>query len=69
MGQDNPFILHTMLATSALHLAYLQPALRQHCTITAAHHQDLAFRDFRSTVDKVEENNCLAVFVFCRLLM
>lgn len=58
------FLLHGILAVSALHLASLRPHRQREYTVLAAEHQDLALPLFRESVMNVDEQNCHAVFAF-----
>lgn len=68
LATTSEFVLHGMLACSALHLAYLYPS-ENNFTILAAHHQDLGLPLFRHAIDNVSKENCHAVLVFTHLLV
>lgn len=69
LAKEHAFLLHGMLACSALHMAYLYPSQRQPYTIRACAHQDMAIPLFREAVDSPTENNCDAIVAFAYLLV
>jgi hypothetical protein len=63
------YLLHGILATAALHLAYLNPDQRDRYNYQSAHHQDLALGPFRQAMSEITPENCNQVFAFSILLM
>jgi hypothetical protein len=69
MAAGHPFLRHGILACSALHLAFLQPANRQRYQLIAAHHQSIALPEFRLQITKPNMDNCLPLLAFTQLLI
>jgi hypothetical protein len=69
LAHQHPFLMHGILACSALHLAHKNPARQREYIITASSHQDKAMPLFRSAVAIVNEDNCDAIIVFSHLLV
>lgn len=63
------FLIHGILACSALHLAYKNPAEQWEYLIKASSHQDIAMPLFRSAIDDVDEDNCHSIMGFSHLLV
>ncbi|KAK5053801.1 hypothetical protein LTR84_001763 [Exophiala bonariae] len=63
------FLMQGILATAALHLAYLQPPHSSRYLYTSARHQDLAMKGFQLVMPAVTPENCNAVFAFSTLLL
>ncbi|KAK3361844.1 hypothetical protein B0T24DRAFT_96748 [Lasiosphaeria ovina] len=61
-GFQNVFVLHQILATSALHLAFLHPAQRAKRALQASHHQSLAIQGIRVALTDITPDNCHALF-------
>lgn len=59
-----PFLMHGMLALSALHLATLQPTRRQELTNRASWNESQALPSYRSIMGSPNNNNVHAIFVF-----
>ncbi len=66
---SHSFLKHGILASSALHLAYLNPPERQRYRLTAASHQNRALPAFRSAISNANENNGNALLAFSQLLI
>ncbi|KFY02230.1 hypothetical protein O988_02303 [Pseudogymnoascus sp. VKM F-3808] len=64
-----PFLLHGILACTALHLAYLDPGRGRELMIRGRAHQDRAMPLFRSAIESPNKDNCDAVFAFSHLLV
>lgn len=58
----HPFLMHGLLAISALHLADKEPASAAEYLPLSIHHQNLAISSFRSALVAISEENCHAVF-------
>lgn len=69
LAQQNPFLMHGILACAGLHLAYLYPDQERQYSIVAGIHQDIAMPLFRSVIASVDANNCHATLVFSHLLV
>lgn len=63
------FLMHGILAISALHLAYLCPSQQDRYHFVSAHHQVLAMSDFQLVMSAITPENCNAVFAFSTLLL
>ncbi|KAH7177128.1 hypothetical protein EDB81DRAFT_635170 [Dactylonectria macrodidyma] len=68
MAEKNPFLMHAILACSALHLATKNPSNQQHL-VSANNHQNKAMVLFREAVACVTETNCEAIVAFSHLLI
>ncbi|EAW06578.1 uncharacterized protein ACLA_082690 [Aspergillus clavatus NRRL 1] len=64
-----PFLLHGVLACSALHLASTDPGNRTYYTIQSMRHQDQAIPAFRRATMHVDSDNCEAVLAFAFFLV
>jgi hypothetical protein len=69
LAYDHSFLMHGILACSALHLAYLNPLEQKRYKVTAAYHQNRALPEFRSAIVDVNENTYDALFAFSQLLI
>jgi Fungal specific transcription factor domain len=68
MGLSFPFVMHEILAISALHLGYLRPARRDHYYHRATELQNNAMSGFHAIQMGINESNCAAVLIFASLL-
>jgi hypothetical protein len=68
MAQTNLYLMHGILACSALHLRYTQPSC-QELTTRAVSHQALALPLFRSAISSVNDHTCHSIYAFSRLLV
>ncbi|CAG9940044.1 unnamed protein product, partial [Clonostachys rosea f. rosea IK726] len=68
IAASHQFLMHAILACSALHLAAKHP-LQQQYLICAFKHQSIAMPMFRDAVAKVTEDNCHAILGFMHLLV
>lgn len=59
-----PFLMHGLLAISALHLAYLNPARRSELVTFASCSEQIALPLFRKMIPKVDQSNVHAIFAF-----
>ncbi|KAF2259387.1 hypothetical protein CC78DRAFT_475690 [Lojkania enalia] len=62
------FLMHEILAYSALHLAYLQPDQRRPFYALGIHHQDLALRAMRKMIPNMTAENAGALFATASLV-
>lgn len=64
-----PFVMHGLLALSALHLAHLQPHKAAHHDIKAMTHQNTALGPVREATQNISSSNCHALFAFSAILV
>ncbi|KAJ5598043.1 transcriptional regulator family: Fungal Specific TF [Penicillium hordei] len=64
-----PFLLHGMLACSALHLASSNPPNQRSYTLQAIQHQDRALPAFHLATMHVDSNNCQAILAYAFFLV
>ncbi|KAL4867802.1 hypothetical protein BDV12DRAFT_209519, partial [Aspergillus spectabilis] len=71
LATQHGFLLHGLLACTALHKAYLShgPALKQSYTLLACTHQDVAFPGFRAAIANPTIENSHAILAFSHLLI
>ncbi|KAJ6447299.1 Mir1 [Purpureocillium lavendulum] len=69
LARQHDFLMHALLACSALHLAHLVPAEQKRYLMRAQSHQDSAMPLFRRAITNVTEDNCHAVLAFAHLLV
>ena len=69
IAAKHPFLMHGVLACSALHLASINPAERQRYQLIAAHHQSIALPEFRAEIENPNVDNCIPLLVFTQLLI
>ncbi|ORY17171.1 hypothetical protein BCR34DRAFT_62686 [Clohesyomyces aquaticus] len=62
------FLMHELLAYSALHMAYSRPDQRKAYYALGSHHQDLAIRCMRQVIPNMSEQNAPAMFITSSLL-
>lgn len=63
------FLMHGILAITALHMANLRPTEHNSLSVMAANHQDLGLQGFRSELDNIGPHNCDALFAFSILII
>jgi hypothetical protein len=63
------YLMHGVLSTAALHLAYLNTDQRDKYNFLSTQHQDLALGPFRSAMPQITPENCHQVFAFSLLLL
>lgn len=68
LAQQYPFLMHGILAVSALHLAHLNPSQTNLYLINAITHQELAAPAFRHEIEDVHKDNCDAAFAYAHLI-
>ncbi|MCJ1330647.1 hypothetical protein MMC10_007332 [Thelotrema lepadinum] len=68
LAEEHAFVMHAILATSALHLAWLHPAQRRQNTVVATLHQQKALPLYQAAMDHPDEHNCHALFAFASIL-
>ena len=63
------YLMHGMISTAALHLAYLDPDQRGKYQLLAAQHQNIALGPFHAEILNITSENCNQVFAFSLLLL
>jgi hypothetical protein len=66
---SHAFLMHGILACSALHLAHLNPSEKQRYNFASARHQGEALPAFRLAIADPNEDNCNALLAFSNLLI
>ena len=69
LARRSPFLMHGILACSALHLAHFGHPNRRGLMLKAISHHDSAMPLFRSAIEQFNESNYEAVFAFSHLLV
>ncbi|RSL59628.1 hypothetical protein CEP53_005693 [Fusarium sp. AF-6] len=67
-GYRNPFVLHSILAMSAVHQAYLRPTNRKMYLQLYNYHSTLGSEQFRSTLEDARPENWMGLFSFAALI-
>lgn len=62
------FLMHGILAVSALHLAHLRPSSSQFYTDLAMYHYTSSLQHFRPILEDISPTNAVAAFIFSSLL-
>ncbi|KAL4946552.1 hypothetical protein BDV06DRAFT_208661 [Aspergillus oleicola] len=65
----NEFLMHGILALSALHSVYLKPQRLSHYLALSGFHMSLGLRSFRRILLSPSSENCHALFCFSSLVM
>lgn len=65
---DNSYLLHALLAISALHLSRLEPDLRPDYLLQAEKHYNAALTQFMADVSNIDESNFQPVLAFSSTL-
>ena len=68
LAQEHAFVMHAILAISALHLAWLDPTQRRENIVIATLHQQEALPLYQAAMDHPDERNCHALFAFASIL-
>ncbi|KIM98601.1 hypothetical protein OIDMADRAFT_181899 [Oidiodendron maius Zn] len=63
------YLMHIILSTAALHLAYLNPEQRDKYEYIASQHRDLGIGPFRWALSKITVENCNEVFAYSSLMI
>ncbi|OJJ07717.1 hypothetical protein ASPVEDRAFT_142123 [Aspergillus versicolor CBS 583.65] len=63
------FLMHGILAFSALHLAHLKPERHSYYLASSGFHMTLGLRSFRRILLSPTNDNCCALFAFCSFIM
>lgn len=69
LAQSNDFLMHGLLACSALHFASEHPPEKHAYLVSARSHQHIAMRMFRNAIEHITEDNCNAIMAFSHLLV
>ncbi|KUJ13479.1 uncharacterized protein LY89DRAFT_158747 [Mollisia scopiformis] len=62
------YLMHGILATSAVHLAHLHSDQKDKYNLLACQHQDLALGPFQKAFAEMDPENCVNLFAFSTLL-
>ncbi|GKT57656.1 fungal Zn binuclear cluster domain containing protein [Colletotrichum tofieldiae] len=68
MACSHKFLMHGLLALSALHYAYVHPQEQKKWDIISVHHQNLALRFFALRLNGINKDNCEAYFFLATLI-
>ncbi|KAJ4298818.1 hypothetical protein N0V90_004060 [Kalmusia sp. IMI 367209] len=68
MATVHPFLMHGLLAVSAMHLSYLRQNDRNKYEMQSSYHQALATSQLRAVLTNITPENCGAAFGLCALL-
>lgn len=63
------FLMHGILSTAALHLAYKNPDQREKFNFLSVQHQEVALGPFRQAMSNITSDNCNQIFAFSMLLL
>ncbi|KAI9738043.1 MAG: hypothetical protein M1818_005471 [Claussenomyces sp. TS43310] len=63
------YLMHGLLATAALHLAYLNPEQRDRYEYLSTHHRTQALGPFRQDLSNITLENCNHLFAFSGLMI
>lgn len=69
LAQTYPFVMHGILAMAAVHLSRMRPSRQLHYDMLAAKHHNEALPGFRSTLQNLNEENCIALITFSKGLV
>ena len=69
LASKHPFLMHGILACSALHSCHNNPAQQYEQSLRSSSHQEGAMPLFRSAIANVNSGNCDAVLAFSHLLV
>ncbi|PKX97945.1 Zn(II)2Cys6 transcription factor [Aspergillus novofumigatus IBT 16806] len=69
LAYSNEFLMHGILALSALHLAHLKPENHSRYITSSRFHISLGLRSFRKILPSPTTDNCCALFAFSSLIM
>ncbi|TEA21058.1 Sterol uptake control protein 2 [Colletotrichum sidae] len=68
MACSHKFLMHGLLALSALHYAHSHPRERRRWDLVSVHHQNLALRFFATRLADIDKSNCEAYFFLASLI-
>ncbi|KAH8801411.1 heterokaryon incompatibility protein-domain-containing protein [Xylogone sp. PMI_703] len=63
------YLMHSIMAISALHIAYLRPSQAYAYRLLAAHHENLGLPLFRTAITCINEGNCDAIYACGHLVL
>jgi len=69
MAIQYPFLMHELLAVSALHMAYLTPSREDELLTKASRCEALALPSFRALTSDITRENCHAAFAFAGFII
>jgi hypothetical protein len=69
LALEHEFLMHGILALSALHLAHKRLVDSKQYSTIAANHEGFALPLFRSNASRITRENCTAVFAFSALVV
>ncbi|KAI9149013.1 Orsellinic acid/F9775 biosynthesis cluster protein D [Paramyrothecium foliicola] len=69
IATENRFLIHGMLACTALHMAHLDPSLSDTYTMRAYCHQEVAIPLYRYAIEHPSKQNCNALVSFAYMLV
>ncbi|KAF2464586.1 uncharacterized protein BDR25DRAFT_296520 [Lindgomyces ingoldianus] len=64
----NPFLMHSLLAFSAYHLAHINPSSQSHYRLLASSHQSSAITGINGVLPSITPENCHALFAAASLI-
>ncbi|KIX93605.1 uncharacterized protein Z520_10783 [Fonsecaea multimorphosa CBS 102226] len=67
-GIANPFLMHEILAISAIHIGILRPHRREYYHSLATSLQSKALADFNEILSRIDATSCLPVLLFSHLI-
>ncbi|KAI5927232.1 hypothetical protein F4810DRAFT_649858 [Camillea tinctor] len=68
LAWSHDYLMHGLLAISALHYAYNHPDQRKEYLIVSTYYQNLALEYFSSQLSSINEDNCKAYFLLSALI-
>lgn len=68
MAVKHPYLMHGMLASSAMHLAHAQPSEAQKYLRLCDQHQTIAISQLREQLNRIDASNAAALFALAALL-
>ncbi|KAI1633481.1 hypothetical protein F4809DRAFT_644432 [Biscogniauxia mediterranea] len=68
LAWSHEYLMHGLLAISALHYAYNHPDQRKEYLIVSTYYQNLALEYFSSRLSGINEDNCKAYFLLSALI-
>lgn len=63
------YLMYGILATSALHLAYLNPAKREHYELISLKYQHKGIGPYKEAIQRLSQDNCVEIFAFATLMV
>jgi len=69
LGFKHDFLMRALLATSAYHLSFVKPCMKDSYSIKASNHQSLALQSVQDILGQVDKYNCHAIFAFSCIIV